>query len=132
LEDANHLEHRVTQAGMRLEGVHVLLSLVHSLSLQRAQRGLLPHLDAGDVVGHFFGQAQERFGVLALDVLREWGLAGPVEIGQAIGILVDEDLLTRSEDEHEDDYAQLPPPPEDWPRLPVAPSLRETVNWTGF
>lgn len=131
MDDGASIARLAAEAGFRPDGMRLLLSLIHGYSLQRSLSGGTPHLDASEVVTAFFGLAQERYGVLARDVLGHWGVRTPSDVGRAVDLLVRAGHLHRAEEEQEDDYDGLPSPPDDWPHLPDPPPLRESVNWGG-
>lgn len=119
-----------SEGGYRVDGLRTLMALIHGMSMRRTLSGETAHLPAAEVVGGLFASALDRFGPFARDVLTAWGLDHPVRVGAAIDLLVEGGLLSRSpEDEGEEDFDDLPPPPEDWPIHPPPPPMREIVGW---
>jgi uncharacterized repeat protein (TIGR04138 family) len=116
--------------GFHPEGLRLLLSVVHGLSLRRSLSGDGPHLGAQQVVGGLWGAALERFGILGRDVLEHWNLDTPEKVGEAISHLVATGFLQGSEDEMAD-YQSLSGQ-EAWPDPPRPRSVRERPGWGGF
>lgn len=131
MEDSESVLYQAaSEGGFRIDGLRTLMGLIHGLSMRRSFSGETAHLPASEVVGGLFASCLERFGPLARDVLSAWGLDHPARIGAAIDLLVEGGLLSRSrEDEGEEDFDDLPPPPDDWPIHPAPPPMREIVNW---
>lgn len=124
------LYHAASVGGFRVDGLRTLMGLIHTLSMRRTLAGENAHLPAAEVVGGLFASALDRFGPFARDVLEEWGLDHPTKIGAAIDHLVGGGLLSRStEEEGEEDFDDLPAPPDDWPIHPPPPPMREIPNW---
>lgn len=118
------------QGGFRIEGLRTLMGLIHGLSMRRSFSGETAHLPAAEVVGGLFASALDRYGPFARDVLETWGLGSPQRIGAAVDLLVEGGLLARSaEEEGDEDFDDLPPPPEDWPIHPAPPPMRELPVW---
>jgi uncharacterized repeat protein (TIGR04138 family) len=119
-----------SEGGFRIDGLRTLMGLIHGMSMRRSFSGETAHLPAAEVVGVLFASALERFGPLARDVLTAWGLDHPARIGAAVDLLVQGGLLSRSpEEEGEEDFDDLPPPPDDWPIHPAPPPMREITMW---
>lgn len=119
-----------SEGGFRIDGLRTLMGLIHGMSMRRSFSGETAHLPAAEVVGVLFASALERFGPLARDVLSAWGLDHPARIGGAVDLLVQGGLLSRSpEEEGEEDFDDLPPPPDDWPIHPAPPPMREIAMW---
>lgn len=119
-----------SEGGYRIDGLRTLMALIHGMSMRRTLSGETAHLPAAEVVGGLFASALDRFGPLARDVLAAWGLDHPARIGAAVDLLVEGGLLSRSpEDEGEEDFDDLPAPPDDWPIHPAPPPMREIVGW---
>jgi uncharacterized repeat protein (TIGR04138 family) len=116
--------------GFQPDGLRVLLSVIHGLSMRRSLSGEGPHLGAAHVVGGLWSATWERFGILGKDVVEHWGLDTPSRVGLAVSQLVEAGFL-RGSSEEMDDYEALAGQVE-WPDPPTPPSIRERSGWGGF
>lgn len=80
------------------------------------------HVSALELLGGVHDYAREEFGVLAWEVLHEWGIQGASDVGRIVYLLIDSGLLSASKEDAPDDFnidfkladppvsAELPPP----------------------
>ena len=129
-ENESYLLTLARENGFQPDGLRLLLTVIHGLSLRRSLSGDGPHLGAPQVVGGLWGAALERFGILGRDVLEHWGLSTPAQVGSAVNLLVEAGFLQESSEEL-DDYESLSDP-VDWPEPPMPRSVREHSSWGGF
>lgn len=87
--------------------------------------GRLPahrHVSAFELLGGVHDYAREEFGVLAGEVLHEWGIRSASDVGRIVYLLIDSGLLSASKDDAPEDFnidfaladppaAVEPPPP---------------------
>ena len=116
--------------GFQPDGLRLLLTVIHGLSLRRSLSGDGPHLGAAQVVGGLWNAVLERFGILGRDVLEHWGLDTAERVGVAVVHLVESGFLQGSGEEM-DDYESLAERIE-WPDPPRPRSSREHSGWGGF
>ncbi len=123
------LQHIQEESDIRIEALEALLGLIRRLSLQHGIGGVGVHLEPSDVSDAFFNECRELFGPLALDVLRDWGISAPADIGKALGALTGAGLLIWGKDDSPAAYAELPPLPAGWPNPLETATFRESIQW---
>lgn len=130
MEDLGTLLLRIQEeTGFRAEALDLLLKLIRRLSLHYGIGGVGVHLEPMEVAEGFFGHCRERFGPLVRDVLQDWGITVPSDLGTALGALADAGLLVWGEEDGPEDYADLPAFPDRWPHPLDLPGFREVTCW---
>ncbi len=62
------------------------------------------HVSALELLGGVHDFAQEEFGVLAWEVLQEWGIRNASDVGRIVYLLIDTGLLSASEEDAPEDF----------------------------
>jgi uncharacterized repeat protein (TIGR04138 family) len=130
MEDLGSLLLRIQdESGIRADALETLLHMIRRLSLQYGIGGVGVHLEPVEVSEGFYGLCRERFGILARDVIAEWGLPEPRALGTALTALSEAGLLAWGEDDSPESYEELPDLPEEWPAPLGVPTFREASRW---
>jgi uncharacterized repeat protein (TIGR04138 family) len=76
-------------------------------ALERTLSGLgeRRHVTGEELLGGIRALAQERFGLLAKDVLNAWGLRETLDFGHVVFHMVEADLLRKTEEDSLSDFA---------------------------
>lgn len=89
--------------------------------------GRLPahrHVSALELLGGVHDYAREEFGVLAYEVLYEWGIRSASDVGRIVYLLIGSGLLSASKDDAPEDFEvdfKLADPPASPGAAPAAP-----------
>ena len=68
------------------------------------QQGECRHVSGGELVQGLCSFAKEQFGIMALTILRQWGIRSTADFGAAVYQLIDEGILTRQEGDELSDF----------------------------
>lgn len=78
--------------------------LMESLEYTLRKIGKRRHVSAGELLDGLCGYAKDRYGLLAHDILRSWGILGAFDIGLAVFHLVEAGVLSRQEGDRLEDF----------------------------
>jgi len=62
------------------------------------------HVSGGELIRGAIHHARQRYGMLAWDVLRRWGIVGAGDIGDIVFQLIDAGILSRREEDSRADF----------------------------
>ena len=83
--------------------------LMASLDYNRSKSDTSGHIPARELVQSYLELALMKFGPTALSTLEAWGIYSSIDIGRIVYNLIDIDLLSKSDDDSLDEFAQLAP-----------------------
>ena len=72
-----------------------------------AESGEKRHVTGEELLGNIRELALEEFGPMAGEVFRHWGLVNTMDIGHVVFNMVDNQLLSRSENDSIDDFREI-------------------------
>ena len=78
--------------------------IMEGLDFTIEQIGERRHVSAEELLDGLCGYARDRFGFLAHDVLTNWGVATPFDIGVAVFQLVDAGVLSKRDNDDREDF----------------------------
>lgn len=73
----------------------------------RKRGGVRRHISGPEIMEGVRQLALETFGFLARDVLRRWGVRSTDDFGQVVFHLIGDDLLQKTADDRQEDFASL-------------------------
>jgi uncharacterized repeat protein (TIGR04138 family) len=77
---------------------------MESLEATVREIGERRHVCAGELVGGLCRHAKQRYGMLAYDVLKQWGVATGSDVGEIVFQLIDVGILSRREEDTRADF----------------------------
>ena len=89
-----------------------------AVSYAQTRQEIHRHLTAGELVEALLEYAGKEYGLLAGQVLTEWGLTSPADVGRIVYKLIEAGVLSASPDDSPEDFQIL----TGWLKDPPAPS----------
>ena len=79
----------------------VLVALEYTVSKQSVRR----HLTGQELAKGIAEFAREQYGYMAKMVLNNWGITNTLDYGEIVYLLIENGLLTKTEDDRKEDFA---------------------------
>lgn len=81
--------------------------VLRSLEYTRRRLRLIGHVSGRDLAEGARDLAREEFGPMALNVLQYWGLNGTADIGRIVYDLIEEKILSKTDEDSLEDFADV-------------------------
>lgn len=89
------------QGGLRPEAYAFIMQ---SLDFTMRGIGVRRHVSASELLDGLCNYARERFGLMASEVLRRWGISSPSDVGRAVFQMIDAEILARQPSDRREDF----------------------------
>ena len=94
---------RIRERDDRLEA-EVYAFIMQALDHTIRRIGERRHVSAAELLDGFCEHGRDRFGLLAHDVIRKWGITRASDVGRAVFQLVDAGVLSKQDSDRAEDF----------------------------
>ena len=115
MPDENFIEivERIVEHDVRYRpGAYEFMNEAVAYTVRRLQRETLSrkerHVSGGELIQGVAEYAVQQFGPLDWEVLKDWGLVSGTSIGDVVFNMIDNGLLTASENDSREDFNRVP------------------------